>query len=268
MANLSIFSDIQTYFQTIIGDTSINTTFQNDLINQGHEFIGYSFPWPFMKKLWATKILSYETQYDLPSDWREFDRLIVQGKEYSPVDREQLRDNSGVFYIDRVEDQILINPVPTTNQDSTTASNTETAGSDVVIEVADESIFAVGDEIYINSTVKQTSIISAVDATNSTITATINNAVQSSSSIWVLEDGIYAEYFKTSTKLSGASDTTDLPVWMRPAIAEYAAYLYFISIEDGTRASNWLNTFNTHLKEYWYNLQFQTQQDGIKFRIK
>ncbi len=270
MANLSTFSDLQTHLQTIIGDTNIDSTFQTDILNSGYEEIAYRYNWSFLKRIYAKNILAYETNYDLPSDFREFVSLKILGNEYNEVDRAEVRENNNVFAIDRRYEQIIINPIPTTNQNTTTVTNLESAGADVEVEVGDASIFAVGDEVWIdNATNPQTSIASVVDTTNNDITITLDQDTAATDAIWVLEDGIYGEYFKTITKLSAGGDTTDLPVRLRPLIAEYAAYLYFLQLEDRTRANFWLESFERKLLNHWYNEQSLSQTHGsVKFGIK
>lgn len=235
------------------GDSYIDSTRQLDDINTAYEFTAYNWNWPQTLIRRGVPIVANNQSYTTPSSFRKFRHLFVRGVEHDEVDFAELPFSKNAFAVDINPDfkDFWITTQPTDASDEYALTNNESAGNAVVIELDTVSGLAVGDEIYVDGTTPEFTIVAAVDTSAKTVTARLKAATGASKKLYRSNDIITFQYYRLVTLLSASTDTTILPDATDRIIPVYAAYLYFDRLEEKDRAQAKLDKFNRLIETAW-----------------
>jgi len=250
MAALSSIRDtLEDILNIQLGDGYIDSTNQLRHINEGYREAAYRYNWPELYLRRGDVITANVDRYTLQSNFRKFDYLYSRGVLMQPTDLGAVRLNQYRYAVDKNSSQYILSDRPTTSSTAYTCSNSETAGTSVVVELDTVSGLSAGDEIYIVSTTPQFTIIESVDSTNTTITITFSNNISSSNKIYLAKEINSFGFFRTITDLSDAADTPILPSVAHTIIPYYAAYLYRMDKLEEEDAKKYLEFFDRRLAD-------------------
>ena len=253
---MAAFSVQLDYLQEILGiesdDAFVDSTHEKQLINRAIQKTTEMYNWPEYLKRDADVIVANLNRYDIPSDFRKFDFMFVQGRPADPTSLQKVRTTKHSYAVDKDADEYITHVIPQTASTAYTLSNNETAASSVVIELDTVSGLNVQDEIWIDdSTSSEFTQIQSVDTTNTTITAKLANAHNAAIILYKTDQINFFGYYFDPTDLSSDSDIAKLPTTTHFILCYYAAYLYLTAKEEFTTAQGFLNTFTAQLSDAW-----------------
>jgi hypothetical protein len=191
-------------------------------------------------------------RYTLPTDFRKFEFLRVQGAEQQETNLLNLSNSHNKYVVHLDTSEYQFRNIPTSASTAYTLSNSETAASSVTIELDTVDGLAAGEEIWVDgTTTDEFTIIQSVDTDNTTITAKLANNQSASDKLYRVKDIVYFAYYKTVTALSSDTDTPATPDSVDLIIPHYAAYLYYQDQRNEQAAVRHLNVWDTELKDAW-----------------
>ena len=269
---MATLSTLRTHLQEILdiksGDVFINSTYELELINQAYRLTAERHDFPQLLKRFADVIVAKLDRYDLQSDFRKFRFISVLRDEKEEVEFNNLRFSLHAFAVDRTVNEYVLRDIPQTASTPYTLSNSETAGDSVVIELDTVSGLIAGQEVFFdNSASSEFTIVQAVDSTNTTITARLVNSQASRKILYRVSEIIEFQYYKTPADLSSSGDVPLVPTPLQFTMLYYSAYLYFRKLQDNQSASNFKETFETELAEFFRSFDVSSTGHTNQFTL-
>ncbi len=153
------------------GDAYIDSQAELDDILDAYQQTAYAYDWPSLLDRVGIVIIANLNRYSLPATFRK--ARTVKSLDVTLIETEQefLKRARNSYVIDQVQNDIIINPIPTTASTAYTLSNAESAGNAVTIELDTVSGLSQFDEIWINSAsgTDEFTLVSSTNTTNTTI---------------------------------------------------------------------------------------------------
>ena len=136
MAALAVIRD---YLEEIVdiksGDVFIDSTYEDQIIQKGYEKTATRYDWPDHLKRDADVVIANVDRYSLPSDFRKFRFLFSRGSEKEETEFNNIPFQRLAYGVARDSSEYILTEIPQTASTALTLSNSETAGSTVVIEL-------------------------------------------------------------------------------------------------------------------------------------
>ncbi len=223
-----------------------------DDINAAYEKTAYKYLWHGTLKRWYDVVVAFVDRYALQTDLRRMQFMRAQNQRYEPTDIDHIYEGGFRQYaLDLNTREYILGQQPNVATTAFTFSGSYTAGSAVVITLNSVTGISQGDEIFISDgTASEFTKVQSVDGTGITITVKIANN-HNNKTLYRTAEGNYMQYQQLITLLSASGDVTSLPSELDLIIPEYAAYLYYMRIEEPDRAETHLQVWETACDEAW-----------------
>lgn len=251
------------------GSPYVDSIPELDDINEAYQATAYAYDWPsLLPRVGIAKVANLD-RYSLPANFRKARTVKLDGVVLTKTEREFLKHTRRGFFIDQVQNDIVLKPVPSAASDVFTLDNAESAGNAVTIELDTVSGLAQHDEIWIDSAsgTDEFSLVSSVDTSGITITARLDAAKSAGDVIYRAEDIIDIEYYRLITLLSTASDVTLLPAAIDYIMLFKAASLAYTRLEQYAEADKNEERWRNELQVAWLALDKQQTGEVAEFTL-
>lgn len=247
-------SAIRDYLEQITStqdDSSfVDSAYELQLLNKAYQKSAYRFNWRETMVRGFQAISENVDRYDLPTLFRKFTYLRVQGLHFEETDIDKVDRGLRNFAIDPGSLEYLLSQVFGADTTAYTTSGSLTAGASVDVTVSDTDGLAAGDEIYLSDgTTSEFTLIQSVDETASTITVKLKSNHTTGKTFYRVSDGIDYQMQKIVDPLVNTGDSPILTPATHLVIPHYAAYLYYDRIEEPDRAATNLRVWDNELSD-------------------
>lgn len=235
------------------GSSYVDSAAQLDDINEGYQATAYAYDWPsLLTRVGIAKVANLD-RYSLPQNFRKARTVKLDKVTLTPTEYDFIKKTRNSYVVDRIQDDIIINPIPSTASDAFTLQNAETAANAVTIELDTVSGLSQHDEIWVDSAsgTDEFTFVSAVDSDNTTIAARLDADKSASDVIYNVDDILDIVYYRRITLLASADDTTLLPGAIDFILLMKSASLAYARLEQWEESERWNEKWKAELAEAW-----------------
>jgi len=250
------FQEIQNQTRLIVSATNSTDAYTGsqalkDDVQEAYKHTANSHDFPeLLLRSGIVKIANLD-RYSLPDNYRKARTIRIDGVKYDPVELENLKFTRRGYHIEKIQNDIILRPIPNEASSPFTLADNETAGTAVVVGLDTVSGLTQLDEIWIDSAsgTDEFSIVSSIDSSAPSITTRLDSAKSASDVIYRVNQIIDIIYYRHVPVLSGTSDTILLPDDYDFILPHYAAYLALNRLEEYTQADKQLELYNRRSAE-------------------
>ncbi len=222
-------------------------------LRRAYEKTAEAYNWrEFLTRVGIVKIANLD-RYSLPANFRKARTIKLDNVTLGETEQDFIKKTRSSYLIDKVQNDIIVNPIPTTASSAFVLDDAETAGNAVVIDLDTVSGLSQFDEIWVDSVsgTDEFTIVSSVDSANTRITARLDANKSASDTLYRQDDILDIKYYRRVNTLSSASDTLLLPDSVDFIIIHYAAFLAYYRLEQYTEGDKQKESWRSQLAEAW-----------------
>ena len=273
MQGTATFGELRDRLELILsintGDSYIDSTSQGQDINEAYQLTAYKYNWPSLLTRAGIVVVANVDRYSLPSDFRKARTIKFLDRTLLQTEMDFIKQTHHSYVIDQIQDDIIIQPIPTTASTAYTFTNAETAASAVTIELDTISGLGVHDEIFVDaaSLIDEYTIVSATDTATTTITARLDSNKSASDILYKTNEIIDIKYYRIVTLLSASGDKTLLPGSIDFIMLHAASALAFERLEMFGEADKKWATWDRMLSSAWLGADRSSTGSATEFTL-
>ena len=235
------------------GSPYVDSTPELEDINEAFQATAYAYDWPsLLTRRGIVKVADLD-RYSLPSDFRKARTVKLDNITLSETEHDFIKKTRHSYVVDRIQDDIIVNPIPTSASTAYTFDGAETAANAVTIDLDTVSGLTQHDEIWIDSVsgTDEFTMVSSIDSDNVRIVARLDSNKSASDVFYRVNDIIDIKYYRLVTLLSASSDVTLLPAALDYIMLFKAASLAYIRLEQYAEAKENEDRWRKEMQEAW-----------------